>query len=658
MRRSNPIILGALLAVAALWGCNNANPNGKGDKPEKPPGLEAQPERLAFLCVTPGCDDTQSVNVHVNGTRRAAIKRIILRGEAADDFAFTSSEPAPFVVGANAGFDIEVRYTPKGAPIPGMVELVVTYTDASPEESPDRLEPGELSIPLVRRIVGEPILEATPSALSFGVVPSGETKTLAVHVANAGFGNVALGLESATAEATQVTAELGPGTSLVPGAAIDLPVTFKPFDEGYVNTTLTLKPTSPDVEPAKVQVEGTSLSAQKLAVEPGEAIDFGELAQGKTRPVQLKLVNIGGADLTVTAIAVDDSTGNLSVTQPELSEPIVIAPLERVPVEILVGGTTPGEVNVTVTVSSDDPLVPSLAIHVTGTITQPKLTVTPAQLDFGTVPVGWVMNRPVELKNTGFGKLTVKNITLVAGSSNLFQLASLPALPMMLDRDERVAIDVEFRAETMATFNGWLSVETDDPVNPFQEVPLSAVAGSCEAGCPISHGTPSCTNGACEVGTCDPGWYDTDQSAASGCECKEVGTDPGEFCMDAVDVGTLTDTDEDQAQRTGIVPLTDDVDLYRFYGKDATSVFGEDYKVKIRLDSADPNIRMCVYRHDTGSHDSDCYFSNESCPSNRSYQKNGSYGAEDGADYIIKVFRDPGVGPTCTAYTLFMSNGI
>lgn len=654
--RSPWAVAAAVVFGAIGAGCSNTKPEMPAV--EKPAGLEAQPERLAFLCVKPGCDEAQIVNIHVNGTRRAAIKRILLRGDAAEDFSFSSTETAPFIVGANAGFDVEVRYTPKGAPRPGLVELLVTYTDASPEESEDRLVAGELSIPLVRRIVGEPILMAAPSTLSFGVVAVGETKTMPVTLSNIGFGNVAVEIDSAETTTEVITALLGDNVSLVPDATAQLPVSFAPLMEGYVSTKLTVRPTSKDLQPAVVLVEGTSLSVPRLALEPGGDIDFGELEKGKTRVLAGKLVNIGGANLTLSSLTVADLSGNLSATLPDLSAPIVVAPLERVPFELFVGGTVAGEVNATVTITSDDPQAPSYLLRVIGTVTQPELTLSPSSVDFGTVPVGWVKNAPVELKNTGYGKLTVKNISLVSGSSNLFTLSSLPALPLPLDREERIAVDVEFRAETMASFKGWLSVETDDPVNPFKEVPLSALAGSCEAGCPITNGTPSCASGKCEVGMCNAGFFDTDQDASSGCECAEVGVDPGHFCADSVYVGTLTDNDKDQTSRTGLIPLTDDEDLYRFFAVDAFTWLGENYKVKVRLDSTDPTIKLCVYRHDTPSHDNDCYFSNESCPANRTYQHGGSAGAGDDADFIVKVYRDANVGPTCTAYTLFMSNGL
>ena len=168
-----------------------------------------------------------------------------------------------------------------------------------------------------------------------------------------------------------------------------------------------------------------------------------------------------------------------------------------------------------------------------------------------------------------------------------------------------MALNLQFRGETVATFNASLSVETDDPLTPFKEVPITARVGTCTEGCPILHGTPDCSAGTCSVGTCNTGWYDTDKSAATGCECQEVGTDPGAFCSAAQDLGQLTDNDNIQRSYSGVIPTADDIDMIRFFGYDGNGFFSDDFNVKVRLQSSDPGIQMCVYRHRTGSHQTD-----------------------------------------------------
>jgi len=107
----------------------------------------------------------------------------------------------------------------------------------------------------------------------------------------------------------------------------------------------------------------------------------------------------------------------------------------------------------------------------------------------------------------------------------------------------------------------------------------------------------------------------------------------------------------------GIIHDSADLDYVWFFAEDASQFLSDSFDVRIRLDSPDPGIQMCAYRHPTGNHDPNCYLSEETCPTNRYYRKDGSLGPDDSADFVIKVYRTASSTPTCTSYTLFMSNG-
>lgn len=654
----------ALLPALALgWAaCSTTPPEDPG--PQKPPGLYAEPQRLAFTCVTPGCDETGTVRISVVGNRRVAIKRILLDGEAQSDFSFTTEERPPFIVGAGSSFNVDVQYKPAGAPVAGVGELRITFTDASAQESDDRLPPGELVVPLVRRLVGEPSLSLKPPVLVFGVVPVGQTKTVPLTVKNAGFGNVVLEITGVDAGTEPISLTLPPQASLPADASVEFPISWAPASEGYLDTTIEVQVGTPGVEPGYVRAVGTSLKDPLAAIEPSESIDFGEVQKGKSRTVPFALVNQGGAALAVSAVSISDVTGNLRLSFADGGAVPLdggalpsIAPLGRVPMLLKLDGQDAGEMNARVIFDTNVAAAPKKELTVLGTVTEPKISADPSTIDFGLIPQGWVMTRSVELRNVGYGTLNVKNITFVAGTSNLFTVVGKPALPLALKRNARVAFDVQFQAQTQASFAGFLSIETDDPVTPFFEVPLAAEVGSCAAGCPIANGSPSCTTGSCQVGACNTGWHDTDLKASNGCECQEIGTDPGQFCADSTYLGVLKDNDHPRRTFTGLLPSPGDVDLVRFYAEDAFALFDENFHVRVSLSSSDPGIGFCIYRTKSGSHQSDCFYNDEVCPGNRYYDKDGSGGSEDGADFIIKVTRNASTTPTCTPYTLFISNG-
>ncbi|MEW6435154.1 MAG: choice-of-anchor D domain-containing protein [Myxococcota bacterium] len=652
MLRPPALVLPLLLAAA----CGTKSP-------EPPPGpvipafrgLLATPPQLTYTCVIPGCDTTLTVKVASNVNRRIAIKRIVLSGENAD-YTVKPSEPAPFILGAASDFSVDVQFAPKSAPAAESLALLVTYTDASAEESPDRIEPGELRIPLVRRLVGEPMMAVTPPTLNYGVVPLNVRKSLPVTVKNVGFGNIAMAVDQADAGIDALIVTLPAKAALVPDAGVEVPISFAPTTEVYVKHAVLLGSTTPGVDPVSVQVEGTSYSTPRILVEPEErAIDFGEVPRRSSRKVTVRVANVGGQTLNLTNVAVRDLSGNLKVTLPNGMSTATLLPLQRLSIELQLDGTNAGVVDGALILDSNDPMRGNLEVPIIGTVTEPRLLASPMTIDWGVVPMGWAVSKPVELRNVGFGSLTVKNITFVGGTSSLYTFKNLPPLPAVLPRESRLAFEVEFRAETAAAFMGSVSIETDDPVNPFQEVALSATGGTCAAGCPIAHGTPSCTSGACTIGACDTGWYDTDQSAATGCECQEIGTDPGEFCSSGLNKGTLSDTGA-STSHTGIIHSETDVDFIRFFGEDRSQFLSDDYDVRINLSSGDPNITMCVYRYDTASNVNECYLNNETC-NIRSFRRDGSLGREDGAVYYIKIFRQPNTPATCTPYTVYMQNG-
>lgn len=630
-----------------------------------PAGLEAAPSQLAFTCVNLGCDETKVVRVTVTGDRRVAVKRLVLTGLATADFSLTPSEKPPFILGPGASFELDVRYSPTGAPVAGTVAISVAYTDASPEESSSRLPAGELLVPLVRRLVGEPALVIAPSPLRFGVVPAGTRKTLDLSLSNGGFGNVALDIGGVDAGSSGLEVVLPPVRSMTADAGITAKITWGPKTGAYFQAELEVEVSTPRVPSARVFVDGTSLTTPLLAMTPAGLLDFGEVAKGRSRRLPFDVMNQGGADLNITRIVVVDPLGVLRLWRAngegvalDGGASMVVAPVQREGLELELTGSVAGELNGSLRLTSNDPAAAVTVVPLRGTVTQPKVSVSPLTLDFGVVPQGWVVTKPIEVRNVGFGTLTVKSVGFVGGASSLYSLVNVPALPLQLSRDQRVALELQFRAETVATFKASVSVETDDDQNVFAELAATARVGTCDESCPITNGSAACSGGVCAIGACNASWFDTDGVSSNGCECHDLTADPGEFCADSTDIGTLRDKDKAQRSFTGLLPAANDVDVLRFFAEDASQLFGDDYQVRVRLESSDPGIGLCLYRHDTASHQSECYFDNVECPANRTYKRDGTAVKEDGAEFIVKVIRLASTAPTCTTYTVFMSNGL
>jgi len=646
-----PIIC-LLLATAA---CSSGVPDPVLAPPE--PGLTTAPRWLTFTCVRPGCDTTLTASISIVGTRDLAVKRVVLSDRERTDITLVPSRQPPFILKTSETFSVDAKYVPTGDPRLGDVEILITYTDASASEDVDRVKAGELHVPIVRRLVGEPTLQVTPSLLDFGPVFPGGRKTLPLRIKNIGFGNVGVVIESVRSDLPDLAVMNMPNIAILPGETWDLQVTFAPQDEAYTAGFLTVRSADPAAPTPIVSVVATSIPRAKILVTPDNGIDFGEVPVNMMDHATLEITNQGAEDLTLSNVEIVDAPAGatLDLRLPRLALTTPLRPLASITATVSLLGTQAGPINAKVRITSSDVFHPTTDLAVVGLITEPNVVVGPPMVDFGRVPRGWITTKPIEVVNTGYGDLTITAVSMVLGSSQLYTLRNLQ-LPLILRHDQRVSIEVEFRSEVDSgtPFNGTVSIDTNDPDMPFVEVQVTAISASCLEGCPIANGTPTCTGGVCAIDMCNVGFYDTDEDPMTGCECAEVGRDPGSFCADSNDIGTLADNGSRQ-NVSGIISTADDIDMIRFYGMDESQFLSDDYDVRVRLESADPGIEMCVYRHDAGSHESACILENESC--GRSYRKDGGWPGEDGADYVIRIRRIQSSAPSCTSYTVFMSNG-
>ena len=621
------------------------------------PGLEATPHWLAFTCVEPGCETTFETEVGVIGTRPIAIKRIVMTDRDRHDFVIQSERTPPFILEPSETFTLKVTYRPTGDPRWADASLRVTYGDASPQQSESRIEPGELEIALVPRLIGEPRLSVDPEFLTFGAVRAPGEKALVVTLRNTGFGNVGLVFESLETSAPDlVRIDNLPTQPLLPGEHWDLSVAYTPTNESVLQEMLTVLPLGSAGIPAIVPLLGTSISTPRLVTEPETRIDFGEVNVGSSATAQLRLSNLGATSLVVSSVEVfEPIVGPLEVGLTG-AETNALAALASRTLVVTFRAATPGQVHGRLEIVTSDPERPRTTIRVSGVAARPELIAEPAEIIFGAVPRGWTEVRPIELRNAGYGELTLTHVSLILGSSELFALRTLPSLPTTLRHNERLGLEIEFRSEAAARFSGTLSVDTSDPDQPFVEIPLSATGASCEQGCPIQNGTPSCSGGVCAIRSCHPHWYDTDRDPATGCECAEIDRDPGSFCADSTYLGTIADDGSTRTFR-GILPEDGDEDVIRFFAYDRSEFFDDDFDVRVSLESTDPSIQFCIHRHRTDRHLNECHFGGENCPTRRSFRDDGAFGTDDSADYIIEIRRQGGVAPTCTPYTLFVRNG-
>jgi subtilisin family serine protease len=181
-----------------------------------------------------------------------------------------------------------------------------------------------------------------------------------------------------------------------PGGSMDVVVTFDAaeLDGGDYRADVLVASNDPDepqvIVPAHLHVTG----AADIALSD-DHFDFGATYVGASRRDTLVVSNDGTDDLTITSITA--SPGYAA----DVSGPFVLDPRHGQRVIVTFTPEAPGPLGGTLTIESDDPDEPSLAVTMHGEgVPPPDIVVTPASLDVGLF-TGESTTRSVVIENTG-----------------------------------------------------------------------------------------------------------------------------------------------------------------------------------------------------------------------------------------------------------------
>jgi hypothetical protein len=682
------LVVGALVGtlaacpseVAVGGGCP---PGGcKEPEPEEPPRLFVDPPfGLGFDCVTIGCGDERTLTIENRGGGKVRLNLVRLSVDTstdfsirrADDGALPFDETSTVDVTPDAPLQLIVRYTPSDGDADSGTVLVDWYDGAL--DFADAVVTN-VELPLSTRELGGVAATLVEPRLNFGFVDVGADGRREIVVRNSGDGGVLsvgpVSLEDGTAP---VFAEPQPGDwgeyFVNPGAEVRIPVAFRP-DQAAAFLGALLVPTSDGGSPAlRVDVAGTAV-AEPRALLSTTAIEFGDVRVGVTRTESVTVVNIGGAPLTFSA-AVAVGAG-VQVSSPD---PVTVAPLESASFDVVWTPVAGGPFSGVVAVSSDDPTQAQVTVALGGFAEAPLLSASPARVDFGGVVQGWTTGaQTFLLSNTGFGELTVSSLSFEVGSSSQIALADSPALPVKLSPgDPPIAVSVFMTASTLGTQSAVILVGTDSVDGPLGTggVGRLDIAGrviTCEEGCPVRNGQPSCSTGACTIGTCNERFHDANNGYGDGCECGEDLLSGGQrrdiegSCNPGVNIGPLGDNCATvrEVRRSGNTLHDErDVDVFFFRATDESRVFGCDgfgdsFGVRIRLEGATPGMRLCAVQQASGT---GCGGENQRRCVNAGSDLffgggNQVFGGSDTSDFTVWVEWPAGAAPQCGSYTLFV----
>lgn len=290
-------------------------------------------------------------------------------------------------------------------------------------------------------------LQCSPCALGFGNVEVTQSKTLSVNLSNPTSAAITISAVQQSAPGFKVTGLALP-LSLSAGKSASFNITFAPLTNQTVQGTIRLLSSGPSSALA-VSVSGTGLTSGSLAANPS-TLNFGTVPLGTTATKTQTLTNSGASSVTLASVG---SGTPFWVTG--LTTPMTLAPGASVTFYAHFHPQSSGAASGGLTALSsanDYRLVVPLSASVPGS---GQVSIAPATLSFGSVPVGSSKSMSATLSASGAG-VTIASDSL---TSSEFSVSGLP-LPLTLAAGQTKSFTITFTPQSSGTASASLSLKT------------------------------------------------------------------------------------------------------------------------------------------------------------------------------------------------------
>lgn len=299
-----------------------------------------------------------------------------------------------------------------------------------------------LTMSAVRASAATAQLACTPANLRFGGVLVGQTQTLPVKLTNNGPTDVTLsGITIGNSVLT--TSYVGLPLLLPAGQSVGLSVNFSPTVEGWTDGRITFSSNASNPV-LKLEAEG-GVTSQSLIANP-PAVSAGQVAIGNVYTAPVVLTNARSYRVTIKGSQVTGSGFSMSGA----TFPLTLNAGQSVTVNVAFAPQSAGTIAGSLLFSG-----PQLVIPLTGTGTSAgQLMANPANLNFGSVPVGGNQTLSDSFTNTGGSSVTISQVT-VAGAG--FSSSGL-SVPLTLNPGASVTFSGSFAPQSAGSDSGSITV--------------------------------------------------------------------------------------------------------------------------------------------------------------------------------------------------------
>jgi hypothetical protein len=235
------------------------------------------------------------------------------------------------------------------------------------------------------------------------------------------------------------------------------------------------------ITPTLSQSETT---APKITVNP-KSVNFGSIAVGSvSAPKPITIKNAGVSGLVINSITITGTNASEFSQTNDCNTGIPTGSTCTIGVTFA-PGLPFSKKSAIMSILSNDPKKPTINVKLSGQAPQPKITVSPKSVNFGSEPVG---NTPapkiVTIKNTGISDLTISTITITGTNENEFSQTNDCSI---VTNGNLCAITVTFNPGSVSSKNAAISIASNDPKKPTVNVKLTgkATEGSVNNQSPI-----------------------------------------------------------------------------------------------------------------------------------------------------------------------------
>ena len=437
----------------------NVSLSGKGTNTTSP-ALTLSDSSLSFGDVEMGSQAVQQLTLTSSGTAPVTISSA---GVAGQNFKITSATYPPGTNGWPATLNpgqqvvLSITFSPDAAAsFSGNLALT---SDASG---------GTANVPLSG--TGDPVpaanLTLSSTAIDFGQIQIGSKASRPLTLKSTG--NAPLTISAITLTGAQFTyGTTSLPVTLQPNQQVTLNVTYEPTAQSSDSSTLTVE-SNDSSGPATVSLggSGTTTTSPQLTVNP-TAVGFGDVPVNTTPNRTVTLTSSGTAPVTITAAGVTGSSFSVSGA----SFPLTLNPNQTTSLQVQFDPSSAGSVSGQLSIASDA-TGGTVKVPLTGTgtvATSPQLTVSTSSLSFGNVAVNSMASLPVTLTSSGTAPVTISSAVMSGAAFT----ASGATLPVTLNPNQSVTLNVQFKPSATGQASGQLTITSDSSTGASSVVQLT-----------------------------------------------------------------------------------------------------------------------------------------------------------------------------------------